>query len=82
MKSTQKPLSPEAQALQRIADAAPGAAFDRDALWVEQLVRAAQRSRFHGKLILNFSKGIVRHANKEESLMPPHRLETDSTGGG
>lgn len=39
--------------------------------WITQLVLAAQRRKFYGKITITFQAGAVRQAVQEESLLPP-----------
>lgn len=48
-------------------------AFQRDLIWLGQLIEQAQAGRFFGKLVIQMEGGVTTRVVKEQSLMPPHR---------
>ena len=50
----------------------------RDAAWVSLLLEQAQARGFFGKLVLTVEHGIVTHCEKQESILPPHRLKENN----
>lgn len=42
-----------------------------DMLWAMELLRSLKTGGFYGRVTLSFEQGVVRHAEKQESLKPP-----------